>query len=313
VYEEPSERVRRRRERALALHETEARSKAEAEAEAESEAEAEAEAEAEVEVETDTGSGGLSGAGGANPNPNPNAAGWLGQAGTSASTWVGDGWRALCNAAKGRFGAGSLGTVRLLTGARAGAASAAAASAAEQQLEPAALGHVHAQRDAEEQQCDGDGGGDEQQERVERQQSRTEPDSTAGHVELGRVDEQVLQDGEWQQQQQLVRGGGGDDEEDEDEEQPASGAEERGHAEEADAEAGALTWQELFSGWGGIMRRGVGALVGGLGRIRGLVGVGEAGGTGGTEGEADAFGGREGLVHRFAAAWVRVRAAFGDG
>jgi len=47
---------------------------------------------------------------------------------------------------------------------------------------------------------------------------------------------------------------------------------------------------------GGIMRRGVGALVGGLGRIGGLVGVGEAGGTGGTEG-ADAFGGREGLVH----------------
>ena len=35
------------------------------------------------------------------------------------------------------------------------------------------------------------------------------------------------------------------------------------------------------------------------------MGVGEAGGTGGTEGEADAFGGREGLVHRFAAAWVR--------
>ena len=33
----------------------------------------------------------------------------------------------------------------------------------------------------------------------------------------------------------------------------------------------------------------------------------------GTEGEADAFGGWEGLVHRFAAAWVRVRAAFGDG
>jgi hypothetical protein len=49
---------------------------------------------------------------------------------------------------------------------------------------------------------------------------------------------------------------------------------------------------------GGIMRRGVGALVGGLGRIGGLVGVGAwgGGGTGGTEG-ADAFGGREGLVH----------------
>ena len=43
------------------------------------------------------------------------------------------------------------------------------------------------------------------------------------------------------------------------------------------------------------------------------MGVGEAGGTGGTEGEADAFGEREGLVHRFAAAWVRVRAAFGEG
>ena len=43
------------------------------------------------------------------------------------------------------------------------------------------------------------------------------------------------------------------------------------------------------------------------------MGVGEAGGTGGTEGEADAFGGREGSVHRFAAAWVRVRAAFGEG
>ena len=50
-------------------------------------------------------------------------------------------------------------------------------------------------------------------------------------VELGRVDEPVLQDGEWQQQQQEVRGGGGDDEEHEEEEQPASGAEERGHVD----------------------------------------------------------------------------------
>ena len=66
---------------------------------------------------------------------------------------------------------------------------------------------------AEEQQRDGDRGGDEQQERVERQQSRTESDSTAGYVELGRVDEQLLQDGEWQQQQQACGGGGGEDEE----------------------------------------------------------------------------------------------------
>jgi len=34
------------------------------------------------------------------------------------------------------------------------------------------------------------------------------------------------------------------------------------------------------------------------------------GGRGGREGNAR--GGREGLGHRFAAAWVRVRAAFGD-
>jgi hypothetical protein len=38
-------------------------------------------------------------------------------------------------------------------------------------------------------------------------------------------------------------------------------------------------------------------------------------GWGGVEGggrEGNARGGREGLGHRFAAAWVRVRAAFGD-
>jgi hypothetical protein len=62
------------------------------------------------------GRDGVSGAGGANPNPNPNAVAWLGQAGASANTWVRRGWRALRNAAKGRFGAGSLGIVRLLTG-----------------------------------------------------------------------------------------------------------------------------------------------------------------------------------------------------
>jgi hypothetical protein len=168
-----------------------AEAKAQAEAEA---AEEDAAAEAQVVVEAEAaeaearrldlsarrlvlpvyGRGGVNGAGGANPNPN--AVGWLGQAGASANTWVRHGWRALRNAAKGRFGAGSLGTVRLLTGERARAASTAAASAAEQQIElgqedvrceigvraagvePAALGHVHAQRDVEEQQRDGDGG-----------------------------------------------------------------------------------------------------------------------------------------------------------
>ena len=57
---------------------------------------------------------------------------------------------------------------------------------------------------------------------------------------------------------------------------------------------------------------GRGYLLDSLGRIGGLVGVGKAGGTG-AEGQANALGGREGLVHRFAAAWVRVRAALGDG
>jgi len=36
---------------------------------------------------------------------------------------------------------------------------------------------------------------------VSSEQGRTEPDSTAGHIEFGRVDEHLLQDGEWQQQQ----------------------------------------------------------------------------------------------------------------
>jgi len=158
-------------------------------------------------------------------------------------------------------------------------------------VEPAALGHVHAQRDVEEQQRDGgNGGGDEQQERVEPQQGRTELDSTAGHIELGRVDEQVLQDGEWQQQE---CGGGGGDEEHEEQEQLSSGAEVRGHAGEAEtvrrstlkarsnggAPQGALE-RRLDAGtflggaplWnvsrGGIMRRGKRGLVGFLGGLR---------------------------------------------
>jgi len=46
---------------------------------------------------------------------------------------------------------------------------------------------------------------------VSSEQGRTEPDSTAGHIEFGRVDEHLLQDGEWQQQQGC--GGSGGDEE----------------------------------------------------------------------------------------------------
>jgi len=116
-------------------------------------------------------------------------------------------------------------------------------------VEPAALGHVHAQRDVEEQQRDGgNGGGDEQQERVEPQQGRTELDSTAGHIELGRVDEQVLQDGEWQQQE--CGGGGGDEEHEEHEEQ-----EQRSSTEGMWRADGGTTDRHLMF-QGGVLRRG---------------------------------------------------------
>ena len=49
---------------------------------------------------------------------------------------------------------------------------------------------------------------------------------------------------------------------------------------------------------------------------RGLRGLGVAvwlGGVGGCVGEGNARAGSEDLGHRFAAAWVRVQAAFGDG
>ena len=115
--------------------------------------------------------------------------------------------------------------MRLLTGERAGAVPTAAAPAAPPSAElQIVLGQddTHAQQDDGGRLRDGDGGGDEQQERVGHEQSRTD-------VELGGVDEPVLQDGEWQQQQQQeVRGGGVDVEEHEEEEQPTSGAEERG-------------------------------------------------------------------------------------
>ena len=41
--------------------------------------------------------------------------------------------------------------------------------------------------------------------------------------------------------------------------------------------------------------------------------MGGVGGGGGGGGEGNLGGVRVGLGHRFAAAWVRVRAAFGDG
>ena len=101
-------------------------------------------------------------------------------------------------------------------------------------------------------------------------------------------------------------------------ERPISGAEERGHADEADAAACAPTWQEKFYGVGGHYEAGR-DIFGGW--FRGASARGARGGWGGggkkeEEGRgrpANAFGGREGLGHRFAVAWVRVRAAFGDG
>ena len=53
--------------------------------------------------------------------------------------------------------------------------------------------------------------------------------------------------------------------------------------------------------------------LGGVGGVGEVGGVGGTGGGGGGEGEGSVGGVRVGLGHRFAAAWVRVRAAFGDG
>ena len=93
-------------------------------------------------------------------------------------------------------------------------------------------------------------------------------------------------------------------------EQPSSGAAERRHADDGGAEAErARSWQELWGHYegGGIMRRGLR----GLGVAVGVGGVG--GGVGEGVGEGNARPGSEDLGHRFAVAWVRVRAAFGDG
>ena len=65
-----------------------------------------------------------------------------------------------------------------------------------------------------------------------------------------------------------------------------------------------------FSGGGEAARRGAGGLGGLWGGGGGAGGVGGGGGGGG---EGNRGGVRGGLGHRFAAAWVRVRAAFGDG
>ena len=61
------------------------------------------------------------------------------------------------------------------------------------------------------------------------------------------------------------------------------------------------------------MRVGARRGEGGLGGLGGGGGVGAVGGGGGGEGERNLDGVWVGLGHRFAAAWVRVRAAFGDG
>jgi hypothetical protein len=58
-----------------------------------------------------------------------------------------------------------------------------------------------------------------------------------------------MQDGEWQQHQQGCGGGGGD-EEHEEQEQPSSGAEERGHAGDADVAVAVARRSGMFQGGG---------------------------------------------------------------
>ena len=79
--------------------------------------------------------------------------------------------------------------------------------------------------------------------------------------------------------------------------------------EERGAALCAPRWRN-FSGGGETARRSLGCLGGLWGGGGGVGGVG--GGRGGG-GERNLGGVRVGLGHRFAAAWVRVRAAFGDG
>ena len=134
-------------------------------------------------------------------------------------------------------------------------------------------------------------------------------------LELDQDEAQAEPGDEWQQQQQQQqRGGEGGDEEQEEQEQQSAGAvarrgaEERG-VEERGAALCAPRWRN-FSGGGEAARRrlgGLGGLWGGGGGVGG-VGGGRGGGV-----ERNLGGVRVGLGHRFAAAWVRVRAAFGDG
>jgi len=102
---------------------------------------------------------------------------------------------------------------------------------------------------------------------------------------------------------------GGGDKKHETHEQPSSGVGERRHTDEGEVEAErARSWLEycgvylILCGWGHYEARA---------RVLGVAVW--LGGVGGGVGEGNARAGSEDLGHRFAAAWVRVQAAFGDG
>ena len=130
-------------------------------------------------------------------------------------------------------------------------------------------------------------------------------------LELDQDEAQAEPGDEWQQQQQQRGGDGGDEEQEGQEQQSASEAARRG-VQERGAALCAPRWPNFLGG--GILRVGdLGGELGGLGGLEVGGGVGGVGGGGVGEGEDNLGGVRVGLGHRFAAAWERVRAAFGDG
>ena len=121
-------------------------------------------------------------------------------------------------------------------------------------------------------------------------------------VELEENEAQAVQDGDGQQQQRGDGDGGGDEEHERDDLHWSEGAEERQH----DIERARDERENLHGGEGGVTERNAARDEVAGGRWSGS-------GAGFSWGEDSLRGGSGGFGHRFAAAWARLRAAFGDG
>ena len=121
-------------------------------------------------------------------------------------------------------------------------------------------------------------------------------------VELEEDEAQAVQDGDGQQQQRGDGDGGGDEEHERDDLHWSEGAEERQH----DIERARDEREDLQVGEGGVTERNAAR-----DEVAGGRWIGS--GAGFSWGEDSLRGGSGGFGHRFAAAWARLRAAFGDG